>query len=83
MIATLKHALVTNIKTDIEPRHAEMTWLVEYAGVLITRHKVRPDGRTGFEAVRGKRASLPICWFGKKVLDLPSKTVPHRKFDCG
>eukprot|EP00972_Heterocapsa_arctica_P009602 1415713-Heterocapsa_arctica.AAC.1 len=32
-----------------------MTWLVEYAGVLTTRRKVKPDGRTGFEAVRGKR----------------------------
>eukprot|EP00972_Heterocapsa_arctica_P054743 8068301-Heterocapsa_arctica.AAC.1 len=60
-----------------------MTWLVEYAGVLITRHKVKSDGRTGFEAVRGKRASLPICRFGKKILHLPAKTVPNRKFDYG
>jgi hypothetical protein len=83
MIATLKHALSTNIKTDVEARHAVMTWLVEYAGVLITRHKVRPDGRTSFEAVRGKKASLPICGFGEKVLYLPAKTVPNRKFDYG
>jgi hypothetical protein len=83
MIATLKDALQTNIKADIEPRHAVMTFLVEYAGVLITRHKVKLDGRTSYEAIRGKRASLPICGFGEKVLYLPSKTVPHRRFSDG
>eukprot|EP00972_Heterocapsa_arctica_P052259 7688439-Heterocapsa_arctica.AAC.1 len=60
-----------------------MTWLVEYAGILITRQKVRPDGRTGFEAVKGKRASLPICGLSEKILYLPAKRVPHRKFDYG
>jgi hypothetical protein len=83
IIATLKHALATNIKSDVEPRHAVMTWLVEYAGVLTTRHKVKPDGRTGFEAIRGKRASLPICGFGEKFLYQPSKIVPNRKVDYG
>eukprot|EP00972_Heterocapsa_arctica_P034937 5143528-Heterocapsa_arctica.AAC.1 len=83
MIATLKHALMTNIKKAIESKHAVMTWFVEYAAVLITRHKVKPDGRTGFEAVQGKRASLPICGFGEKVLHLPAKTVPNRRFDYG
>eukprot|EP00972_Heterocapsa_arctica_P011557 1693072-Heterocapsa_arctica.AAC.1 len=72
---------MTNIKTEIGSGHALMTWLVEYAGVLITRHMVRPDGRTGYEAVRGKRASVPICGFGEKILHLPARTVPHRKFD--
>eukprot|EP00972_Heterocapsa_arctica_P020978 3090536-Heterocapsa_arctica.AAC.1 len=57
-----------------------MTWL---AGVLITRHRVKPDGRTSYEAIRGKRASLPICGFGEQVLQIPSKIVPHRKFDYG
>eukprot|EP00972_Heterocapsa_arctica_P100167 14770211-Heterocapsa_arctica.AAC.1 len=65
---------MTNIKTDIGSGHAVMTWLTEYAGVLITRHKVKPDGRKGFEAVRGKRAFLPICGFGEKILHLPAKT---------
>eukprot|EP00972_Heterocapsa_arctica_P102444 15096092-Heterocapsa_arctica.AAC.1 len=74
MIATLKHALMTNIKKDIESKYAVITWLVGYAGVLITRHKVKPDGRTGFEGVRCTRASLPICGFGEKILHLPAKT---------
>eukprot|EP00972_Heterocapsa_arctica_P079513 11717386-Heterocapsa_arctica.AAC.1 len=65
---------MTNIKTDIGSGHAVMTWLVEYTGVLITRQKVKPYGRTGFEAVRGKRSSLPICGFGEKILHLPAKT---------
>eukprot|EP00972_Heterocapsa_arctica_P000624 91260-Heterocapsa_arctica.AAC.1 len=65
---------MTNIKTDIGSGHAVITWLVEYAGVLITRRKVKPDGRTRFEAVRGKRASLPICGFGENILHLPAKT---------
>eukprot|EP00972_Heterocapsa_arctica_P094222 13895542-Heterocapsa_arctica.AAC.1 len=65
---------MTNIKTDIGSGHAVMTWLIEYAGVLITRRKVKPDGRTGFEAVRSKRASLPICGLGEKILHLPDKT---------
>eukprot|EP00972_Heterocapsa_arctica_P008910 1307627-Heterocapsa_arctica.AAC.1 len=74
---------MTSIKTDIGSGHAVMTWLVEYAVVLITRHKVKPDGRTGLEAVRGKRASLPICGFGEKILHLQAKSVPHRKFAYG
>ena len=66
MIAILKHSLATSIAANIEPQHAVMTWLVEYAGVLITRHRVRADGRTGYEHVRGKKASLPVCGFGEK-----------------
>ena len=66
MIAILKHSLATSIAATIEPQHAVMTWLVEYAGVLITRHRVRADGRTGYEHVRGKKASLPVCGFGEK-----------------
>eukprot|EP00972_Heterocapsa_arctica_P022901 3369141-Heterocapsa_arctica.AAC.1 len=65
---------MTNIKTEVGSGHSVMTWLVECAGVLITRHKVKPDGPTGFEAVRGKRASLPISGFGEKILHLPAKT---------
>jgi hypothetical protein len=83
LIATLKHALAAALKVDIAAGSAVMTWLVEYAGVLITRHKIRPDGRTGYETVRGKRASLPMCGFGEKVLFLPAKSVPNRRFEYG
>eukprot|EP00972_Heterocapsa_arctica_P041032 6047606-Heterocapsa_arctica.AAC.1 len=65
---------MTNIKKDIESKHAVITWLVEYACILITRHKVKLEGRTGFEAVRGKGAALPICGLGEKILHLPAKT---------
>ncbi len=76
-------ALERRIGGRFPASHPVMTWLVEYAGVLLTRHKVRPDGRTGYEAVRGKRASLPMCGFGEKVLFLPAKSVANRRFEYG
>ena len=83
MIKTLKHSLQENLKANLEPQHAVMTWLVEYAGLLLSRHKVRFNGKTAYENRRGKRASMPICQFGEKILYLPLKTVPHRKFQYG
>ena len=60
-----------------------MTWMVEYAGMLLSRHRVRPDGRTAFEVRRGRKASQPISELGEKILYLPLKTAPHRKFQYG
>ena len=83
MIKTLKHALQENLKVNIEPKHTIMTWTVEYAGMLLSRHRVRPDGRTASEVRRGKKASQPICELGEKILYLPLKTAPDRKFQYG
>ena len=83
MIRTLKAALDAKLGAILEPGHPIFAFMVEYAGVLISRHKVNEDGRTGFETIKNKKAALPICAFGEKVMYLPSKSAAVRRWQYG
>ena len=35
---------------------------------MISRHRVHSNGRTAYEAIRGKRCNVPVCGFAEKVM---------------
>ncbi len=74
MIRTIKTELEFNLKRKLGSQEAILAWLIEHAGVLISRHKVGDDGKTAYERIKGKRPSNQILQFGEKVRFMPGRT---------
>ena len=53
-IRVLKDAFETRIKNKITADHPLLSWLVEFAAVLVNRYEVGHDGKTPYERLRGK-----------------------------
>ena len=67
-IRTLKHALQERIDRRIPSNHLMMLWLVQYAGVLLTKYAVHDDNTTAYQQLHGKRATERLCELGGRVL---------------
>ena len=47
-----------------------LQWHVKYAGFVLSRFTVRPDGRTPFQYLLGTPYVSPLCMFGESVFAL-------------
>ncbi len=64
-IRVLRDALKGRIKEDVPSDHAVLSWLVEFAAVLVNRYEVGHDGKTPYERSRGKKSKLLGLEFGE------------------
>ena len=64
---TIKVAFESHTGEKIPSDLNIMPWMIEYAGVLLNRYNVGADGKTGYERLKGKVASLPGLEFGERV----------------
>ena len=55
----------TRIKNKITAEHPILSWLVEFAAVLVNRYEVGHDGKTPSERLRGKKSRLFGLEFGE------------------
>ena len=67
VIRTMRSALEEKWGVSIGIDHAVWSWLVEYAGWLITRCEVGKDGRTPYERMKGKKGRIQGMEFGEGV----------------
>ena len=67
MIRVLKDCLEMRWNTKISPNSPVLTWLVEFAAVLINRYEVGHDGKTAHERIRGKVSKMLGFEFGEKM----------------
>ena len=67
-IRTMKSALDERMNIKIDTLHPVLTWMCDYAGLLMNRMEVSTDGKTAYERVKGKRAEVVGLEFGEKVL---------------
>jgi hypothetical protein len=65
---TLKLALERRLRQEIPGNAAILTWIVRHAGVVVSRHEMKVDGKTAYERLRGKQSKRRMAEFGKKVL---------------
>ena len=77
-IRTLKSDLESRIGAKIPSSHDIVPWLVEYAAVLLNRGQLGADGRTAYERLKGKKASLPGLQFGERIL-WKSNVAPYKR----
>ena len=64
-IRVLKDAFETRIRNRITADHPVLSWLVEFAAVLVNRYEVGHDGKTPYERLRGKQSRLLGLEFGE------------------
>ena len=65
-IRTMKLDFESHIGEKIPSDHNLIPWLVEYSAVLVNRGQVGKDGKTAYERLKGKPASLPECSLVRK-----------------
>ena len=70
-------ALQQRLGRRLDARERVVAFLPEYMAYLMNRLKVGEDGKTVFERVRGKRASVVGLEFGKRSC---SKSMLERNF---
>ena len=57
-VRILKSALDERTAVKSDTLHTVLTWLCEYAGLLLNRLEVSSDGKTSYERVKGKPAQV-------------------------
>lgn len=72
-VRTLKSALQERYGVDVNPKHPILPWLVDYAGVTLSRFQRGADGRTPYERSTGKPRRIQVPEFGECILYQPLK----------
>ena len=70
----MRSALEARIKTRVRIDSPVTPWLIRHAAYLITRCRIRPNGRTAFQMMKGRRSNGKLCEFGEIVHFLIPKT---------
>ena len=80
-IRVMKAALESRISARIPSQHPIMSWLVEYASVVLNKYSIQPSGHTAYQDLHGKKISERLVEFGEVVLHYVPKKRRH-KLDC-
>ena len=76
---TLRHQLENGIQQKVPDDSPIMSWLIRWAGELISKYAMGDDGKIAYERIRGERCAVPIVPFGEAVMYLPLRTAKHSK----
>ncbi len=68
MIRTLRSHVEVKAETKIRLDAPIVPWMVRHAGYLITRCRVREDGKTAMQKMKGRRINTPLLPFAEIVL---------------
>ena len=71
-----KSQLDANFAYEVPSDHPVMAWLVMHVGVILTLTRVRPDGKTAYEFLRGHRFGRRLYQIGEQIM-----FKPYRKDD--
>ena len=55
-------------------------WLIKHAAAQITRYRVRAEGKTSYQLIKGRKCIEPVAEFGECVLFRPLKTQHETRF---
>ncbi len=68
LVRTLRSALESATGECIPLDHPVVPWMVRHAAHLITRSRVRENGRTAYQLMKGRRGNAKLVPFGEVVL---------------
>jgi hypothetical protein len=81
---TPRIALEMKVKDKISASDPVIPWLIRHAGHFITRCWVRPNGKTSYQMIKGRRSNVNLKEFGEAVWfripetkNLPGKFEPR------
>ena len=65
-----RHKIETNTGIQLSAISPAIPFAIRYAGFVLSRFTVRPDGRTPFQYLLGTPYVSPLCMFGESVFAL-------------
>ena len=74
LVRTMRSALESNIGERISIHDPVVPWMIRHAAHIITRCRVREDGRTAYQMMKGRRSNAKLVPFGEVVLFKIPKT---------
>ena len=74
----MKLGLEARVGAEIPDDPPVISWMIEYASVLLRRNLVGPDGRTEYERLKGRGDRRRLIEFGESVLYRPLKASNHQ-----
>ena len=78
-VRTLRAHIEDKTRSKVDMSKPFATWLIRWAGEVITKYTKGKDGKTSWHRRRGEECAKPIVPVGEKVLYLPLKTAEiHR-----
>ena len=79
MARVLRFSIEDRIGTKLKMSDPIMPWLVRHAGHVLTRSRIRENGRTAMQLIKGRRSNTELVPFGESVLF----RIPHGKSKPG
>ena len=79
---TLRAALEERVQERVDLDNPVVPWMVRHAAYLITRCRIRPNGRTSFQVMKGRRSNTKMAEFGEIVhFKIPKTNFMPGKFE--
>ena len=79
---TLRSDLESKTASKIKLEDTIVPWLVRHAGHLITICRVRSNGRTAFQMMKGRRTNMKLVPFGESIMfKIPKTSERTGKFE--
>ncbi len=79
LVRTLRSALESAVGERIHLDHPVVPWMVRHAAHTITQSRVRENGRTAYQLMKGRRSNAKLVPFAETVLF----KVPHTQHKVG
>ena len=68
MIRTIRSDIEGRWRVKIDATHSIWPWIAEHAGFFLTRFEVGRDGKTAYERLKGKSATVQCMAFAERIL---------------
>ena len=75
LVRTLRSALEEKLGKKIQLQDPVVPWMIRHAAHLITYCRVRSNGRTAYQLMKGRRSNAKVIPFGETVLFKIPKTA--------
>ena len=77
-IRALKMGAESRYGIVLDHTHSLITWIVDYAGWLVTRYGIGRDGKSPYRILRGRDATSSLCEFAECNLG----NLEHRELEA-
>ncbi len=74
LVRTLRSDVESKINEKIDLEHPVVPWMIRHAAHLITKCRVRENGRTAYQLMKGRRSNAKMVPFAETVLFKIPKT---------
>ena len=78
-VRILRHQLECGLQRKVQDDAPIMSWLMRWAGEVISKYSTGDDRKIAYERIRGELCVVPVMPFGDIVMYLPLRRTKHNK----